>query len=82
MFDPEKDAARVAKEQAGYEKEKKVKVEALVDNENDDGTIVRLWGFDFVCSTEMDDNKKPVCTYTGSIPESVAKTFKKIKRVK
>ena len=81
MFNPEEEAKRIAKEQSAYDKEKKVKVTALIDNQNDDGAIVRVWGFDFKCSTEMDDDNKAICTYTGELPESVAKAFKKIKRV-
>ena len=76
------DAERVAKERAVYDNEKKVKVTALIDNLNDDGVIVRVWGFDFSCKTEIDDDGKAECTYTGEMPESAAKAFKKLKRVK
>ena len=80
MFNPEDEAKRVAKERSVYDKEKKVKVTALVDNQYDDGAIVRLWGFDFTCKTEDVDGKAS-CTFTGEIPESAAKVFKKLKRV-
>ena len=80
MFNAEDEAKRVAKEQSGYDKEKKVKVTAITDNQDDDGATVNLWGFPFACKT-IDDDGIASTTYTAMIPESVAKQLKKAKKV-